>query len=417
MHLVFVNGHFPQTTQTFVLNHIDHALTAGNEVTIWCRLMEPGIAHPVIDKWDLYGRLIYAAPRDAAVRRRVALGALRRPLRFARGLALRLTRKINRTEFLFLMQLGRAPDVFVANFGPSGIPAAKLKRFVFPKARLAVIFHGYDMSLYVNEFGWHRYRLIADDIDLPVAVSATWARLLEEQAGLNAVTVHHLGVPVAAIPPWRGHDGPEFRLLFVGRLTEKKGLPVLLEAMRALVDAGRAVTLRVAGDGPQVLAMRELIAALALGDHVTLLGNLTHAEILRLLAESDCFVAPSVTARNGDAEGIPVTLMEAMACGVPVVSTWHSGIPELVEDGVSGLLAPQRDPEALAQAIGRIMDDPDLRGRLAAAGQARVRRDFDSARQNPVLFDMIQALPGAHPADDPRSGGSGQVQDGTVSSY
>ena len=107
------------------------------------------------------------------------------------------------------------------------------------------------------------------------------------------------------------------------------------------------------------------------------------------MAEADCLALPSVTAADGDQEGIPVTLMEAMATGRPVVSTYHSGIPELIADDDTGLLVPERDAEALAAAIERLMTEPALGPRLAARAREFVAAEFNAAIQNRALFDLI----------------------------
>jgi colanic acid/amylovoran biosynthesis glycosyltransferase len=131
---------------------------------------------------------------------------------------------------------------------------------------------------------------------------------------------------------------------------------------------------------------------LNLAGFVAFHGARDHRFVLGLMSESDCLVAPSVTASDGDQEGIPVVLMEAMGCGLPVVATKHSGIPELVVDGESGLLVEERNAEELANRIERLMLDPDLARALGAAGRRRVAEYFDAEQQNRALFAMIESL-------------------------
>ena len=137
--------------------------------------------------------------------------------------------------------------------------------------------------------------------------------------------------------------------------------------------------------------LRERIDAAGLADGVTLDGRLTRSEIIDALATADLLVAPSVVAANGKREGIPVVLMEAMSCGLPVVASRLSGIPELVEDGVNGFLVPPGDPEALADAIERLHADPGLRARLGAAARRRIEADFDLATNARIVLDRIAA--------------------------
>jgi len=118
-------------------------------------------------------------------------------------------------------------------------------------------------------------------------------------------------------------------------------------------------------------------------------------EVVALLSQADAFLAPCVTAANGAMEGMPVALMGAMASGLPVISTRHSGIPELIGDGVSGLLVDERDAAGLAGAMTRLRGDDGLRQSLAATARARTENDYDAARLNKELFKILTALPGA----------------------
>jgi glycosyltransferase involved in cell wall biosynthesis len=163
----------------------------------------------------------------------------------------------------------------------------------------------------------------------------------------------------------------------------------LVDAIRILRDAGVDVRCRLIGDGEDEPMLRDRIAAAGLGSIVTLEGRRTRAEVVDALGEADVLVAPSVVARNGKREGIPVVLMEAMSCGLPVVASRLSGIPELVEDGVSGLLVTPGDSDAIAAALRRLVDDPALRRRIGEAARARVVRDFDLATNARAILERI----------------------------
>jgi glycosyltransferase involved in cell wall biosynthesis len=167
------------------------------------------------------------------------------------------------------------------------------------------------------------------------------------------------------------HGGFGHRLLFVGRLAGVKGLPVLLEALAAVRAERPNVTLRIAGDGPERASLEALAGRLGVSQNVRFLGYQTQSQVRQLLRETDVFVMASF------AEGVPVVLMEAMASGVPVVSSNIAGIPELVEDNVSGKLVPPGDAAAVARAVAQLLSDPDLRARFGAAGRAKVEREFD----------------------------------------
>ncbi len=176
-------------------------------------------------------------------------------------------------------------------------------------------------------------------------------------------------------------------------MVEKKGLEVGLRAFALLRRELPGATWHIVGDGPLRPHLEALRQQLSLADSVLLHGTLPHPEARRVLDQAHILVAPSVTAQDGDQEGIPVVIMEAMAAGLPVVSTRHSGIPELVEDGVTGLLVPERDPEALAQALRRLVLDAPGWPEMGRRGRAIVERDYNTRRLNDRLEQtLLQVL-------------------------
>lgn len=192
------------------------------------------------------------------------------------------------------------------------------------------------------------------------------------------VRVVHCGVPVDAL----AFRPPSFvpgrrRVLAVGRLDPIKGFGHLVAACGELARRGEPVDCRIVGDGPLRAPLQAAIDAAGLGDSVRLMGALPQAQVQRWLESSDVFVLPSVVTPEGDRDGIPVALMEAMARGLPVVSTTVSGIPELVAHGLEGLLVPPGDPSALADAIGRQLADRGAAAVMARSARLRVEAAFD----------------------------------------
>ncbi|GEJ56261.1 glycosyltransferase [Anaeromyxobacter diazotrophicus] len=196
--------------------------------------------------------------------------------------------------------------------------------------------------------------------------------------------------------PPRSPDGL-FRVACVAGLRDYKGHRWLVEACALLRDRGVPIRCVLVGDGPERAAVERQVAALGLGDRVALVGNQPQDRIRALLEGSDAMALPSVVTPAGMMDGIPVALMEAMAMGLPVVSTRVSGIPELVEDGRTGLLAPPQDAPALAAALERLHRDPPLARRLAEAGRARVLARFDLRENAARLRDHLLAAMGAPP--------------------
>ena len=190
--------------------------------------------------------------------------------------------------------------------------------------------------------------------------------------------------------------GEPIEVLCVGRLVVAKGLPVLIEAIAELAERDVAVTVTLVGDGPERGAIEAQARALGVGDRVRLLGAMSPEQLIDRYAAADVFCLPSF------AEGIPVVLMEAMASGLPVVTTRITGIPELVEDGSSGALVAPGRPELLADAIERLAADPALRERWGARGRERVIEEFDVAESAHRLQGLF-ADPAMSPARRARS--------------
>ena len=167
-------------------------------------------------------------------------------------------------------------------------------------------------------------------------------------------------------------------LLAVGQLKETKGLRYLLEACAHLRDRGSEFDCDIVGEGPLRRGLEEMIDHLDLRDRVSLLGSLPHEVVMERYAQASIFVLPCVTGSDGARDGIPTVVLEAMAMGLPVVSTDLSGIPEAVLHGTTGLLVEPKDPDALADALGKLLDDEELCGRMGLEGRHRVVETFDS---------------------------------------
>lgn len=178
-------------------------------------------------------------------------------------------------------------------------------------------------------------------------------------------------------------------ILGVGKLIEKKGFPYLLEACALLREWGHDFTCTILGEGPDRKALEAQRAALGLEAQVLLPGNCSFTEVLAMLRRATVFTLPSIIARNQDRDGIPNVVLEAMAAGVPVVSTNISAIPEVVHPEETGLLVPQRDSLALASALARLLEEASSRRRLADAAQRLMQENFDDARNAAKLLELF----------------------------
>jgi len=212
----------------------------------------------------------------------------------------------------------------------------------------------------------------------------------DELNGKLHLTYHGLDLnnyqPSSSLP-----QGNRPLLLSIGRLTEKKGFSYLIAACRRLKDQGYDFICHIVGEGPLYQELEAQITQLGLKDTVTLCGAMPHEAVIDKYRQATLFALSCVTARDGDRDGIPNVLAEAMAMQLPIVSTRHSGIPELVEDKISGLLVPPNDEEALAEALAELLDNPALRRRLGQRGRQKVLKDFDVERNVQRLYDLFVA--------------------------
>ena len=213
-------------------------------------------------------------------------------------------------------------------------------------------------------------------------------RTLSELAGRVAarkiIRVYH-GVDVTRFRPDQSVQRERHLILAAGRLVEKKGFPYLLHACKILRERGRSFMCLIVGEGEERENLAGQINALGLRDLVGLPGARPQEQVLNLMKQATLFVLPCVVSDSGNRDGLPNALVEALAVGLPAISTTLSGIPELIEHGVNGLLVPPGDSVSLALAIEQMLMDPDLRERLARNGIKKVRECFD-LRKNVKMF-------------------------------
>ncbi len=286
---------------------------------------------------------------------------------------------------------GRAPVLMHAHFGRGGALALPLARAL--GVPLFVTFHGGDATKQTHQRSrllpsiyQRRLAQMHDYVSAYLCVSNFVADRLKTQGFPSSkLHTHYIGVPLEkmTMPRVRTVDAP---LLFIGRFVEKKGIDTLLGAMRLVAASKPAIRLEIAGSGPLEQQLRAQAADIP---GVTFLGWQTPDQLASRLATCSAMIVPSQQATNGDCEGMPTVVLEAMRAGVPVVATRHAGIPEIIVDGETGLLVSERDPAALAAAILQHYTMGDAAQRLVSAGQKRLRADFDAARQSRRLQQIL----------------------------
>jgi glycosyltransferase involved in cell wall biosynthesis len=202
------------------------------------------------------------------------------------------------------------------------------------------------------------------------------------------VRLAYHGVELKERVPSQRPGGPP-RVLAVGRLVEKKGHETLLLAAAILRDRGLEFTVRLAGEGPEWPRLQRLVHELRLGDRVVFLGPLTESEVQQEYGRADVFALPCRKLANGDQDGLPNVILEAMAHGLPVVSTRLGGIVEAIVDGESGLLADQDDPAGFADHLGGLLEEYELRERIGDGGHRRIAERFERRTNLPGVVDAL----------------------------
>jgi colanic acid/amylovoran biosynthesis glycosyltransferase len=267
----------------------------------------------------------------------------------------------------------RRAEVFHAYFGTE---AARCLPFLRETSMAKVVsFHGVDLS---EKMAPAELKAVQDWVDLFLCRSKSLAsRLCERGVDPSLIRLNYTGVPVP-VKAHRPSGGNPVRLLQACRFLKKKGLDTTLGAVAILRREGHDVRLTLAGDGPETSNLLDLTSSLGLRELVKFTGFLGNEELGRLYHEHDIFLHPSRTTAEGDREGIPNALLEAMAHSLPVISTRHSGIPEAVTHGETGWLIDHSDPEELARAIRALANSTEERGRIGAAARQFVIQRFST---------------------------------------
>jgi colanic acid/amylovoran biosynthesis glycosyltransferase len=303
--------------------------------------------------------------------------------------------RINRRRVISFFEVHQ-PKVVLAEYGPMGcLLAGTCQQARIP---LFVHFHGFDASILLRDWRrvWH-YRMLFRSVTGIIIPSQFLARKLMAIGCPEAkLHVNTCGVDTRIFAP-KSQIRRQL-LIAVGRLVEKKAPHRSIHAFARIAHRYPAAKLDIVGDGPLAHRCRTLIATLGLDDRIRMHGAQDSKFIARLMQEASLFVQHSVTAPDGDTEGgaPPVAILEAMASGLPVISTRHASIPEGVMDGVTGLLVAENDVDAMACAMDELLDNPARAAAMGAAGREHVLAHFTRE----MARDRLRAIMGFPPLGD-----------------
>lgn len=404
MKIAFFLGEFPAISQTFILDQIVGLIQRGHDVDIFANIArDKDTVHPEIDRYRLLERTYYwpKIPNSHILRtlkgfKLLACNLFKNPLLLLNSLNIFKYGKDAaslRLLYLCIPFLNRQTryDIIQCHFGWSGLQGMHVQNMGAVDGKLITTFHGFDVTRSVHEFGETVYSSLFVRGDLFSPISDYWKhRLIKMGCDDGKLFVHRMGIDLrkfSTSTSYAGKSQDTIRLISVSRLVEKKGLKYGICAVARLLRDQNVSNIEytIIGDGELRADLQQLVSDLGVSEQIILCGQKSSDTVVKLLNQSHILLAPSVTGEDGDMEGIPVVLMEAMAMGLPVVSTYHSGIPELVEDGISGFLVPEKDIDQLADKISYLIRHPKESEKMGKAGKLKIERDHNLEKLNNQL--------------------------------
>jgi len=365
--ILFVVSSFPPYSGTAVLHQITGLIDRGHDVYIYSKKRGPlELSHPDMVKYNLLKHTYFNSSLQG--------------------------KKKN--------QLNNLPpdlatfDIIYCQFGYRATEFLSIKEGRNLKAKFVTCFRGSDLSKHVKKDP-NKYDLLLrkGDLFFPVC-NAFRRRLISLGCDPKKIIVHHSAIDCKkfSFKPRTLNRGDIINMVTVCRLTEKKGLIYSIRAVVQLIRKYPTIRYDIVGFGPLEQELKQLIRRFDAQNQIRLVGRASEDEVAAILDNAHIFLLASVTASNGDEEGIPNSLKEAMARGIPVVSTYHSGIAELVDNGVSGFLVPQRNATMLAKKIEYLINNPNLWYEMGLAGHKKVKDGYDKEKVNDRLVNIFKRL-------------------------
>lgn len=312
---------------------------------------------------------------------------------FPKKMLNRILRKITNNHYRFFYPICKKENVGLlhAHFGFQAARSLKLKK----KTKLPMIttFYGNDISQYPRNPYWRRlYIRLFDEGEL-FTVEGNFMKksLIELGCDDQKIIVQHLGINIDEYPYKKRNvkNYDRIKILICASFREKKGIIYAIKAISKLSKLKKYIILNIIGDGELRTEIEILINKLNLSDCIKLLGIKNHKNTINEMYNSNIYLAPSVTAADGDTEGgAPVSLIEALATGLPAISTYHADIPEVLMDGKSGFLVPERDVDALAERLEYLINNTKLWGKMGCNGRKHVEQNYNLTTQVKKLEDI-----------------------------
>jgi len=404
MKIAFIVSKFPSLSETFILNQITGLLDLGHDVEIFAQYNpKDKKVHPEVYNYRLMNRVHYFSIPHNKIKRTlkglflIFKNFFKSPLIILQSLNIfKFREKALSLRLLYIVVpfLNKRFDIIHCHFGPNGNIGIWLKEVGIP-GKYITSFHGYDINSYPSKMGKNVYSILFSKGDLFTAnTNFTKQQLIKYGCDTNKILLLPVGLEIDKFKfSVREIKNKEtINLITVGRLVEKKGHKYALEAISMLKKEDKNIIYAIIGDGPLKGELENLVIELNIFKIVKFYGALEQSEVVKLYNESDIFLLPSITSRDGDREGQALVIQEAQACGLPVISTLHNGIPEGMIDGDSGFLVPEKDSNAIAEKIKYLIEHPEIWPQMGRCGREFVEKKYNIKELNNQLVKIYQDL-------------------------
>jgi len=373
-----------------VVAHINHTFFAGSETFIYHYISNLQHFHPICLCWGLANLKQFPFPQDDMY----SLALKRYTLKwlFYGGLKKIFNRDFRAEKII----KGHKARLIHAHFGPFGVYAINLKKVL--GIPLITSFYGFDISQLPQKKEWiERYKILFQESNLFFVEGPYMkSQLVVLGCPEKKIQIQRIAIPLDKIPfrPRKPKAADEkVILIFAGRFVEKKGLLYALAASRMVYEKYKNFEFRIIGDGRLKPAIEKFIKNNRMVDYVKLLGFLTYENYLKEMQQADIFIHPSITASDGDSEGgAPTTILEAQAMGMPVVTTYHADIPNIVVPNTSALLSNEKDMLSLSQNITYLLENQDIWGNMGSVGREFVYTYHDIRKEVNALEKKYNSL-------------------------
>ncbi len=405
MKVAFIVGVFPTTTETFILNQVTGLLDKGIDLRIISLHKPVNQQIPKeIKKYNLEKITDYVnTPRNKKERffkgiYIFARNFFKHPLKTVKAINFMKYGKVAISlQPLYLldyfMNNREEYDILHCHFGQRGIYGALLKEAGI-KGKLITSFYGGDLTAFVDKTSSNIYNPLFKKADLLLPLCNDFKKRLINLGANEKITItHHIGIENRRFNLKRdlGHK-KEIIILTIARFVEKKGHKYLIEALGKLANKNEKIICRLIGDGE----LKKIIEKKVRDDNLTKIVKFDQSvnpdELSKIYNGADIFVLPSVTSSNGDTEGTPASIIEAQASGLPVVSTYHAGIPEIILDNKSGFLVNEKDSDALADKIDLLIMNASLRRKMGETGRNYMAKEYNQDIQTNRLISLYKKL-------------------------